>query len=322
MAGSAPAPARGRVPPPVAGRRYFDVDRGVWMIRPGRGKAVPLHSPEGEKVSGRRSSFDAGQALRRAGLATRQEARAQGRLVSKAGSAVSSRTPAVGLGGFVLYLGFSLLGLIVLDVALRGRGPAGVKLALDYAGSFIRRLVSPGDPIFGATPVLAAAAPSAGAAGTGTRSGASPRITSGDYAFGTRTLEKEGYDVIGIPYQGTHAPGANRAGVNWESNNAVDVGLKRGTPLYAAFSGTIGSQFGTQPTRPNDGMRLHLVGGADELFYAHLSSFAPGIAPGVRVKAGQLIGYSGASENGAAHLHLGSARATPFAYVLQALRGG
>ncbi len=309
MAGS--APARGRVPPPVAGRRYFDPDRGVWMIRPGRGKAVPLHSPEGEKVSGRRSSFDAAQALRRAGLATRQEARAQGRLVSKAGSAVSSRTPAVGLGGFVLYLGFSLLGLIVLDVALRGRGPAGVKLLLEYTSSAIRRLVSPGDPLIGATPVLAAAT----AAGTIATTTSGARPSAGSTAAGARALQAAGYSFIGGPYQGTHTLG------NWESDNAVDVGLKKGTPLYAAFSGTIGSQFGTQPTRPNDGMRLHLVGGADELFYAHLSAFAPGIAPGVRVQAGQLVGYSGVSENGAAHAHISAKRGSPFAYVLQALRG-
>lgn len=111
------------------------------------------------------------------------------------------------------------------------------------------------------------------------------------------------YKVIGAPGQGTHSFSAGPN--NWESDNAVDLRMPVGTPLYAAFDGTIGNQFGSLGSGGRfAGLRLHLVGKGDELYYAHLSKFAPGIKPGTRVRAGQLIGYSG-SANGVPHLHLG-----------------
>jgi len=106
--------------------------------------------------------------------------------------------------------------------------------------------------------------------------------------------------LIGTPHSGTHTLG------NWESDNAVDIGVPNGTPVYAMTNGTIGSQFGAlNSSNPRmAGLRLHLNGGGNEYYYAHLSRFAPGISPGVQVQQGQLLGYSG-SANGTPHLHLG-----------------
>lgn len=116
--------------------------------------------------------------------------------------------------------------------------------------------------------------------------------------------------IIGTPYSGTHTLG------NWESDNAIDIALPKGTPIYAAFDGKIGSQFGALGSSSSRfaGLRLHLQGQGNELYYAHLSKFAPGIQPGTTVKRGQILGYSGVA-NGVAHLHLGSKNANPMSYA-------
>lgn len=104
--------------------------------------------------------------------------------------------------------------------------------------------------------------------------------------------------IIGTPYSNTHTLG------NWESDRAIDEALPYGTPIKAPFGGTIGSQFGPlNSSNPRmQGLRVHVVGKKNEAYLAHLSKFAPGIKPGVRVKPGQVIGYSGAA-NGVNHLH-------------------
>lgn len=121
-------------------------------------------------------------------------------------------------------------------------------------------------------------------------------------------LGKKG-SIIGTPYSGTHTLG------NWESDNAVDIGVPVGTPVYAINSGTIGSQFGAlNSNNPRmAGLRLHLQTPGNEYYYAHLSRFAPGIRPGISVTKGQLLGYSG-SANGTPHLHLGEKSGNPLNY--------
>jgi murein DD-endopeptidase MepM/ murein hydrolase activator NlpD len=76
-----------------------------------------------------------------------------------------------------------------------------------------------------------------------------------------------------------------------------------GTPLVAIESGVIWS--------PNwhyaGGIGLYIKGDSGDMFYyAHMNGYAPGIEGGVRVTAGQLVGYVGATGNAATpHLHLG-----------------
>lgn len=115
--------------------------------------------------------------------------------------------------------------------------------------------------------------------------------------------------IIGTPYHGTHTLG------NWESDNAYDFATPVGTPLYAAFSGTIGQQIGALVDSASSrfaGLRLHLVGAANELYYAHLSRIV--VKPGEQVQKGQLVGYSG-SASGVAHLHLGARTGDDRAYA-------
>lgn len=102
--------------------------------------------------------------------------------------------------------------------------------------------------------------------------------------------------IIGTPYSGTHTLG------NWQSDNAIDIRVPVGTPVYAPESGVIdpsryGSLGSSNPRMA--GLRLTLVG-QNPAYFAHLSRLVA--KPGQRVKAGDLIGYSG-SANGTSHLH-------------------
>jgi hypothetical protein len=112
---------------------------------------------------------------------------------------------------------------------------------------------------------------------------------------------------------GTHDP--NIPPNNWESDNALDLGVPVGTDVLAVDDGTIGSEFG--PLQSNDprmaGLRLHLETATNEWYYAHLSKFAAGLAPGVKVKAGQKLGESGAAGGPppVPHLHLGCKTGKP-----------
>ena len=120
-----------------------------------------------------------------------------------------------------------------------------------------------------------------------------------DYPLGARGK------IIGTPYKGTHTDFGN-----WESDNAVDIGVRKGTPVVATADGVIGSQIGPlDSSNPQlAGQRLHLVGKGNEWYYAHLSRIT--VKPGQRVRKGQIIGYSGAA-NGVEHLHIASKRGNP-----------
>jgi murein DD-endopeptidase MepM/ murein hydrolase activator NlpD len=115
--------------------------------------------------------------------------------------------------------------------------------------------------------------------------------------------------LIGFPYQGTHTMYGN-----WESDNAVDISVPTGTPVYAVEDGTIGSQIG--PINSSDphlmGLRVHLESAGNEFYYAHLSQLA--VTAGQQVHKGDLIGYSG-SANGVDHLHFAAENGSPLPIV-------
>lgn len=120
--------------------------------------------------------------------------------------------------------------------------------------------------------------------------------------------------IIGYPYQGTHAKAFNAKGGsdNWQSENAVDLAAPVGTPIYAVASGTI-SKAGSQGAGGRfAGDRVQVDGAGNSWWYGHLSKTL--VRPGQRVKAGQLIGYSGAA-NGVAHLHLAVENGNPLSYI-------
>lgn len=115
--------------------------------------------------------------------------------------------------------------------------------------------------------------------------------------------------LIGTPHSGTHTLG------NWQSDNAVDIGVPVGTPVVAVAPGSVGPNFGSLGKGGRfAGLRMTLNTAGNAFYYAHLSRFAPGVQPGASLSAGQVIGYSG-SANGVPHLHFGQMVGNPLGLV-------
>lgn len=87
-------------------------------------------------------------------------------------------------------------------------------------------------------------------------------------------------------------------------HEGIDLFADRGTPLVATERGVI-TKLGVGRL---GGLKFWLKGeSGSEWYYAHLDSFAPGLADGVVVEAGQLVGYVGNTGNALttpAHLHM------------------
>jgi len=86
-------------------------------------------------------------------------------------------------------------------------------------------------------------------------------------------------------------------------HHGVDMLAAYGTPLVAIEAGYIWS-----PNWHSDGgLGLYIRGDSgDTWYYAHLSSYVPGLVSGLPVEAGQRVGYVGDSGNATVpHLHLG-----------------
>jgi len=112
-----------------------------------------------------------------------------------------------------------------------------------------------------------------------------------------------------IPVQGVSASqlidtwGATRGG-GTRRHEAIDIMAPRGTPVLAAASGIIEKLFVSERggitayVRLPDRRIIH--------YYAHLDRYAPGLAEKQAVRAGEVIGYVGATGDAAPdapHLH-------------------
>ncbi len=86
------------------------------------------------------------------------------------------------------------------------------------------------------------------------------------------------------------------------SHEGTDIIGPKGLAIYAVVDGTITKMY-AGGARGGNALRLTAADGT-YFYYAHLDTFAPGIAAGVPVRAGQLIGFNGATGNaGTPHLH-------------------
>jgi murein DD-endopeptidase MepM/ murein hydrolase activator NlpD len=116
---------------------------------------------------------------------------------------------------------------------------------------------------------------------------------------------------------------------NGRIHRAVDIFAPEGTELYAITAGVIQS-LGTSST---GGIMLLLVGAdGHNYWYMHLLGYAPGIAAGKAVRAGELVGYVGTTGtvNCPAHLHIqayadhslcGDSLVNPYGFLTQLCRG-
>jgi murein DD-endopeptidase MepM/ murein hydrolase activator NlpD len=89
-----------------------------------------------------------------------------------------------------------------------------------------------------------------------------------------------------------------------EVHFGVDIAAPSGTPVYVTASGVI------EEAREKGTYGNYLFVRHSSIYgtaYAHLALFAPGIHPGVHVRGGQVIGYSGSSGlSSGPHLHFES----------------
>ena len=96
----------------------------------------------------------------------------------------------------------------------------------------------------------------------------------------------------------TQARGAGRV------HDAIDIMAARGTPVVAANDGHVVKLFTSKP----GGLTVYQFDPRDQViyYYAHLDSYAPGLAEGQILRRGDPIGFVGSTGNASAdapHLH-------------------
>ena len=95
-------------------------------------------------------------------------------------------------------------------------------------------------------------------------------------------------------------------------HEGTDILAPRGTPVVAAAAGRIEKLF--QSELGGTTIYERSVDGSLIYYYAHLAGYAPGLSEGMRVAAGQTIGFVGDSGDagpGNYHLHFGIERVRP-----------
>ena len=95
-------------------------------------------------------------------------------------------------------------------------------------------------------------------------------------------------------------------------HEALDIMAPRGTPVLAAADGKIVKLFDSKP----GGLTIYEFDPSESVayYYAHLDRYAAGIAAGLQVKQGEVIGYVGSTGNAspdAPHLHFAIFRLGP-----------
>lgn len=91
-------------------------------------------------------------------------------------------------------------------------------------------------------------------------------------------------------------------------HEAIDIPAPGGTPVVAAFAGTVEKLF--QSARGGTTVYVRSDDARTMAYYAHLAAYAPGLAEGTRVTRGQpvgTVGDTGDAGPGNTHLHFGVA---------------
>jgi murein DD-endopeptidase MepM/ murein hydrolase activator NlpD len=183
---------------------------------------------------------------------------------------------------------------IALDlrlVAAHGGLPAGSEVELGYTEAFVQ-LASPlGPPGLGAvTGDRPSLLPPTTAPLVGVPQVIDPPLTAGPYI----------YPVYG-PNDSSDTFGSSKTGSSWQ--HGVDLFGRLGQPLVAVAGGTLFSVGWNHSA----GNRLWLRDRqGNQFYYSHLSAFSTSTANGVRVHAGEVIGFMGDTGNSGGeptHLH-------------------
>jgi len=95
-------------------------------------------------------------------------------------------------------------------------------------------------------------------------------------------------------------------------HRAIDIAAPGGTPVVAALPGSVEKLFNSAAGGITAYVRSH--DGRISAYYAHLAGYAPGLAEGQRLRAGDPIGFVGDTGNAGAgntHLHFAISRMRP-----------
>jgi murein DD-endopeptidase MepM/ murein hydrolase activator NlpD len=130
---------------------------------------------------------------------------------------------------------------------------------------------------------------------TTTTAPAAPTTTVPPQPAGTRVCPVDGATTF------TDSWGAPRPG--GRTHTGTDLLASEGTPLVAIEAGFIQSP----SWHSAGGLGLYIRADSGDIwYYAHLSAYVPGLREGLRVEAGQRVGYVGHTGNASTpHLHLG-----------------
>ena len=245
--------------------------------------------------NGRPPAFDPRRVLRRTGFDARELRGELAGDIGRFGRGIGSRLRLDSAGALLITAGVGLLGLILLDLALSGRGAAGVSRILEGTRTAIQALLDPTDTFF-----------ERGEKSTVARDGAlrgsappAARLAS------VQTRPGVGGKVFPIAGGASFTNDFNAARADTGTHGGIDVFAARGTPLVAIDDGVL-ERVGFNRLGGN---RLWIRTPSGEgWYYAHLDRFAPGIRDGVHVKAGDVVGFVGTTGNAQGtppHLHIG-----------------
>ena len=117
----------------------------------------------------------------------------------------------------------------------------------------------------------------------------------------TNVATARGIAVGLAPQPSSNLSAPRREGQLLFMHDGIDLAAPAGTPIYAASDGVV---IGAAPNG-GYGNWIHVEhSSALSTIYGHLSAFALGIGPGVKVKEGQLIGFVGSTGRSTGpHLH-------------------
>ncbi len=133
-----------------------------------------------------------------------------------------------------------------------------------------------------------------------------PTSSASDAHPPTLLLPVQGVDIADVHDTFDDARGSERV------HEALDVMAPEGTPVLAAADGRIEKLF----TSDRGGLTIYQFDptGTWSYYYAHLQAYAPGLAEGMQVRRGQVLGTVGSTGNAdpsAPHLHFAVFRLTP-----------
>ncbi len=116
--------------------------------------------------------------------------------------------------------------------------------------------------------------------------------------------------VQGIPASALRDSYIEPRGGGTRSHQAIDIPAVRGTPVLSATDGRVLRKYSSK----DGGLMIYAADAGEKfiLMYAHLDRYADGLADGLTLRKGEIIGYVGTTGNAppnVPHLHFALARA-------------